>query len=125
MAEKPKPGSFVHVEIPMRDKEKCKRFYSEVFGWKFEEVPETDYTLFEAPSPPHGGLYVPEEGQPSGVLNYILVTSVDETLRKIEEAGGKIVLPKQEIPEVGWFALFEDPDGSVFALFKGMPKSEK
>ncbi|MFQ5910230.1 MAG: VOC family protein [Thermoplasmata archaeon] len=122
MTEEPKPGSYTHIEIPVKDKEKCKEFYGKVFGWKFEDVPEMNYTLFYAPSPPHGGLFVPEEGHPSGVLNHILVASADETIRKIEEAGGTIHVPKTEIPNIGWFAVFEDPDGSVQALFESKPE---
>ena len=126
MPEEPKHGTITHIEIPVKDKEKSKEFYGEVFGWKFEDVPEMDYTLFYAPTPPHGGLFVPEEGQPShGVLNHINVDSVDETSKKIEDLGGKILVPKTEIPNIGWFAVFEDPDGAVQALFESLPQPQE
>ena len=125
IVEEPKPGSYTHIEIPCKDKEKAKEFYGNVFGWKFEDVPEMDYTLFEAPSPPHGGLFVPEEGQPSGVMNHILVESADETIAKIQENGGTILVPKTEIPKIGWFAVFQDPDGAVQAIFENMPQPQE
>ncbi|UCD91978.1 MAG: VOC family protein [Methanobacteriota archaeon] len=126
MPEEPKHGSFTHIEIPVKNKEKSKEFYGEVFGWKFEEVPEMEYTLFYAPDPPHGGLFVPEKDQPStGVLNHINVDSVDETSQKIEDLGGKILVPKTEVPKIGWFAVFQDPDGSTQAIFEATPRPEE
>lgn len=123
MAERrPKAGSIVHVEFHSRDPAKTRRFYGEVFGWKFKDVPEMDYTLFEAPSPPHGGLMTPMEGMPPGVLNYILSDSIDDTLERIEEAGGTVLSPKTEIPNMGWSAVFRDPEGTVQALFENKPQ---
>lgn len=126
MAERrPKAGSIVHVEFHSRDPAKTRRFYGEVFGWKFKDVPKMDYTLFEAPSPPHGGLMTPMEGMPPGVLNYILSDSIDVTLERIEEAGGTVLTPKTEIPNMGWSAVFRDPEGTVQALFENKPETRR
>lgn len=119
--EKPKLGSIVHVEIPCKDRERAKKFYGDMFGWKFEDFPEMDYTIFETSAPPGGGIYVPSEFNPGSVLNYILVDSVEGTSRKIEKAGGQVVVPRTEIPNMGWFAIFKDPDGNLMALYRGAP----
>ncbi len=114
----PKPGSFVHIEIASTDPERTKKFFEDVFEWDFEGVPEMNYHTYEAPSPPHGGLMSPMENQRPGILNYLLSHSIDEDIKKIESAGGHILLPKMEIPGVGWWASFEEPTGIVLALFE-------
>jgi predicted enzyme related to lactoylglutathione lyase len=118
MAEQPKPGSIVHVELHSADPAKSKQFYGEVFGWKFEERPEMNYTLWKAANDPAGGLMQTMEGRPPQVLNYILSNSVEESLRQIEDAGGIVMQPKMEIPGQGWWALFQEPGGTVMALFE-------
>ena len=32
--------------------------------------------------------------------------------------GGKVVLDEQEVPGMGWFSLFSDPDGRVMGIWK-------
>lgn len=125
MAEEPKLGSVVHIELPCKDVERAKKFYGDIFDWKFEDYPDMNYTTFEAPSGPGGGLFVPEEFNPGGTLNYLLVDSVEEASSKIEAGGGKILVPKSEVPGMGWFAIFQDPEGTKMALWKGSPQSEE
>ena len=43
-----KPGSIVHAELHSADPAKTKQFYGEVFGWKFEEMPEMNYIMWRA-----------------------------------------------------------------------------
>ena len=114
----PVEGSFVHVELISKDTSKTKAFYKKIFRWKFEEMPEMDYATFEAPTPPGGGVREPMKGESPGFSNYILVRSIDATLKKIEKAGGKTVQPKMEIPGVGWWAAFKAPGGIVQALYQ-------
>ncbi len=114
----PKPGSFVHIELASTDPARTRKFFEDVFAWTFEDIPEMDYATFEAPSGPGGGLMAPMEGQPPGVLNYLLSSDVDADLRRIEGAGGRVLRPKTEIPGIGWWALFQEPTGIVLALFQ-------
>jgi len=46
------------------------------------------------------------------------VPSVNEFARKIEEAGGKVVKPKDAIPGVGYFAYCADTEGNVFGIMQ-------
>ena len=55
-------------------------------------------------------------------MNYIWVESVDEYSKKVETLGGKIVVPKMEIPGLGWWALALDPEGNHFGLLEYMQK---
>jgi predicted enzyme related to lactoylglutathione lyase len=42
-------------------------------------------------------------------VNYLSVESIDESIKKVKRFGGKIVSPKQEVPNVGWIATAVDP----------------
>jgi predicted enzyme related to lactoylglutathione lyase len=112
-----KPNSIVHVEFHSNAPEKTKSFLKDVFGWKFEDMPEMNYSMFEPPSAPGGGLQR-AENLPAGVLDYILSEDIENTLRKVTSNGGAVVMPKQEIPGMGWFAIFQDPTGITLALYE-------
>jgi len=120
--------TLMHFEIPANDIEKLKRFYEEVFGWKITQSPgPIEYWLIQTVPVDqdgklkrpgvNGGLYkkdVPE----SKPINYYSVESISDFLAKIEKLGGKVTQPKQEVPEIGWIAAAEDPEGNQFALFQ-------
>jgi len=112
-----KPNSVVHVEIHSNAPEKTKAFLKDVFDWKFQDVPEMNYSMFEPPSAPGGGLQK-AENLPAGVLDYILSKDIDGTVKKIQSSGGSIVTPKMEIPGMGFFAVFQDPTGITLALYE-------
>jgi predicted enzyme related to lactoylglutathione lyase len=51
-------------------------------------------------------------------VNYITVEDVDEYLGKVTNLGGKILMPKQQVPTVGYIALALDPEGNQFGLLQ-------
>ena len=120
-----KPGSIVHVELHSADPAKTQAFYGEVFGWKFQEIPEMNYTMWKAPNEPAGGIMKTMEGRPPQVLNYIMSKSIDDTVQKITNLGGVILQPKMEIPGQGWWALFQEPGGTMMALYQGMAQQRR
>jgi predicted enzyme related to lactoylglutathione lyase len=124
VVEQPKPGGIVHVEFHVKEPKKLEAFYGSLFGWKFQEVPGMNYSLFQAPSGPGGGVGTMQPGNwPSGIINYIFVDSVEKYEGRIKKAGGKIISPKMEIPGQGWFAVFEDPSGTRMALWEQNPNA--
>lgn len=123
--EHPKFGSVGHMELHSSDPERTKAFYAKVFGWKFTDVPAMGYAMIEAPSPPNGGLRPTEKGEHPGIWSYIHVESVDKAIRSIEGAGGKILVPRQKIPNFGWFSVFEAPGGVVQAIWQAAPESQR
>lgn len=48
----------------------------------------------------------------------IQVDDIEQVPAKIESAGGSTLIPKQEVPGMGWFAWFKDPEGNVLGLWK-------
>lgn len=122
MVAPPKPGTVVHVEIQSPAPEKTQKFYEHVFGWKFAYIPEMKYWTFEAPGRPNGGLMVPMEGMGPTVLNYILSADINKTTKLVQEAGGSIVVPRTEIPNMGLFAIFRDPAGVSQGVYEELQK---
>lgn len=115
----------VHFEIPASNIEDLKTFYAKLFGWKFQNFPgSTEYWLINtAPEGKgvNGGLFKRQKKEQTPV-NYILVESVEKYSKKIEELGGKILVPKEEIPQVGFWAYAIDPEGNQFGIFESTPK---
>jgi len=115
-------SSIVWFEIPADDVERAKSFYGELFGWKIEKFPSPmEYWHIDtggSDDAPDGGLLKRHQAQPQGITNYIGVTSVDESAAKVEKLGGKICLPKTAVPQMGYFAICQDSENNVFALWE-------
>ena len=120
-----KTGMWCHIEIPVTDHARAKAFYSEVFGWTFQDVdmPGMKYTLyFTGEGGIGGGFMIPPEGAPKQIVNYILVDEIEPALERISQNGGKTIMPKQEVPQAGWFAIAADPDGNSIGIWKSAQK---
>ena len=64
-----------------------------------------------------GGLIKRQEPQQPN-LNYRSVLSIDEYSKKVNELGGKVVMPKTEITGYGFFAVCIDTENNAFALWE-------
>ena len=121
----------VHFEIPADDEGRARTFYREVFGWQLQEMPELQYTIVmttpideqtQLPTEPgaiNGGLMKRSADTPSPVLT-VDVESIDDSLKQIEAAGGSAVKGRTEIPGMGAFAYFKDPEGNVMGLWESV-----
>lgn len=111
----------VHVEIPAADVSAAGKFYQDLFGWKMQHVAEFDYTMWEDGSGYGGGFNKVSDENPVGqVLVYIHSDDIEADLKRVEELGGSVVMPKREIPGTGWYGVFKDPTGNVLALYTSM-----
>ncbi len=115
----------VHIDIPAKDPKGASQFYADVFGWNIIHAPEFDYHMFQAEGGPGGG-FVNTDGQNGSdykvgeVLIYINTDDIDASLANVVKHGGKVLLPKTEIPQTGWFAFFADPTGNRLGLYTAM-----
>ncbi len=114
--------NIVHVEIPAANVEAAGKFYADLFGWKISPMPEMNYTMFEAgDGDEYGGFPQVSPENPAGqVLVYIHSDDIEADLKKVEKLGGKVIYQKAEIPQTGWFGVFQDPTGNVLALYTSM-----
>ena len=113
----------VHIEIPAKKAEEAGKFYGDLFGWKIEADPTYNYVQFIAEGGPGGGFVevgqsgMPIEYKSDSLLVYVGTDDIDATLAKVESLGGKTLMPKTEIPQVGWWGVFSDPTGNRVALY--------
>jgi predicted enzyme related to lactoylglutathione lyase len=114
----------VHFEIPANDAERLSRFYTEVFGWKFEKAPIPGMEYWLISTGPRGksvggGMYT-KMGEGDKPRNFIAVEKLDAAIEKFKGAGGSEVVGKQEVPGQGWSFIGADPEGNVLALWEQM-----
>jgi len=114
----------VHIEIPATNTSAAGKFYSDVFGWKIEADQMYGYVQFQSEGGPGGGFVEAGKENPVNVeyktdslLVYLGTDDIEASLAAVEAHGGKTLLPKTEIPHVGWWAVFEDPSGNRLALY--------
>ena len=117
--------NIVHVEIPAMNVPAAGKFYQDLFGWKLMPMPEMNYTMWEAgDGDEYGGFPQVSDENPAGqVLVYIASDDIEADLKKVEKLGGKVLHSKTEIPQMGWYAVFQDPTGNVLALYTSMNPS--
>jgi uncharacterized protein len=127
----PNQGKFVWYELMTTDGAAAAKFYGDVVGWKPQKspTPNMDYTLFYAGAAQVAGAFTlsKEElarGSPSAWAGYIATDDVDDAVAQVKAAGGKILHPSDDIPNVGRFAMVTDPQGAAFALFKSARAEE-
>ena len=117
--------SIVHIEFPAHDPKAAGKFYGDLFGWKLQHDTAMDYLMFQPEQGPGGAFVKAGEGtggegfthKPGEVLLYVSTDDIDASLAKVESLGGRVLMPKTEIPNVGWFGIFADPTGNRVALF--------
>jgi len=112
-----------YFEIPVTDLDRAAAFYTAVFGGPLErtEIDHNQMALFPARDGAtgitgalaKGDSYVPGK---QGARLYFSTTDIDETLRQVLRAGGKVLYPKTSIGSLGWVAEFEDSEGNCIAL---------
>jgi uncharacterized protein len=117
---------FVHVELNTPDPDKAKAFYSNLFQWQLEEIPNSavpsgTYTIVKVGTGTGGGIMKQVPGGPAGWLAYVAVEDIHTATQKAKSLGGKIMKDVTEVPGMGWFSFIQDPTGSILGLWK--PKS--
>lgn len=113
-----KLNDICHVEIRTRDLAKAKAFYGRVFDWKLQDwMP--GYAGIDTGAVPGGGIFqTPSQEMPLGVCNYVWVADCEASGRRAAELGGRVTVPKTEIPQVGWFVITHDRWGNEIGLFQ-------
>ena len=113
------PNPLCHFELMTNDSDACKDFYGSVFDWQFDSESMPGYGLINAGTEPTGGVFQKPEGAPGVCVNvYFQVASITETLAKVTDRGGTVLVPKTEIPGAGYFAMFSDPEGIAVGIMQ-------
>ena len=123
-------GKVVHFEVPAKDMKRAKAFYSQVFGWKHNDVdmPGSEYALVSTTE-------VDKEGRPTtpgsinggmmkmarpftGPVITLQVDNVTAALKSVEKHGGKTVTKRTPMGEWGFFGYFRDSEGNLMGLYE-------
>ena len=114
----PTNGKVCYIEIPAADVRRSAEFYGEVFGWRIRQRGD-GHLAFDDTTGEVSGTWVVgrRAGSEPGLLLYIMVDSVEETIEAILARGGELVQPGGvDAPEVT--ARFRDPGGNVIGLYQ-------
>jgi hypothetical protein len=122
-----KTGNFVWHELRTTDAKGAEDFYTHVVGWQAKGSGDPGgmpYTLLTVGDLGTAGLmqltpHMTSGGMKPAWVGFVGVDDVDVYAKRVEEAGGKLLCPPQDIPGIGRFVSVEDPQGAVFLLFKG------
>lgn len=107
-----------YLELPARDLEKVKTFFTEVFAWEFTDY-GPEYTAFSNSAGLDGGFFKSEQAsstQNGAALIVFYSENLEQTQAKIEQANGDIVKPIFAFPGGRRFH-FSDPNGNEFAVW--------
>jgi hypothetical protein len=119
-------GSFCWLELATTEPKAATRFYGQLFGWTAEDAPmgpDFTYTMLKSGGQDVGGAYALMKEQleshvPPHWMLYVRVESADEAAARAVELGGGQIVPPSDIPEVGRFAVLQDPTGAFISVFE-------
>jgi predicted enzyme related to lactoylglutathione lyase len=117
----------IHFEIHADDPKRAAKFYEKAFDWKIEKwAGPVDYWLATTGQEKEPGINgaIMRRSRKGRVWNTIDVPSVDQYLKKIVQAGGKVMQKKTVIPGVGYMAYCKDTEGNVFGIMQNDPSAK-
>ena len=110
----------VHWELMSKDPAKVAAFYEKIVGWKIQHIPEMNYRLVETGGEGgiNGGILKPERAGPwpGNMTLYIDVDDLAAYRKRIVAEGGNIHVEEQDVPGMGAFTLFTDPEGRMIGI---------
>jgi predicted enzyme related to lactoylglutathione lyase len=110
------PHPVIHAEIRSADPDATRAFFSELFGWTYNEGAFPGYTFVETGV--DGAIPTaigPLQGGSDAVLFFVGVEDVEETLARAEQLGGRTIQAAQSVPGVT-FGVFADAQGHVVGV---------
>jgi predicted enzyme related to lactoylglutathione lyase len=124
----------VHFEMPYDNRARMTKFYKSVFGWQArmlgEEMgnyvtattTETDESGPKKPGAINGGFYPKKPDWPAQYPSIVIaVDDVNKSIKKVKDAGGKVLGEPMEIPNVGQYVSFIDPEGNRVSMLQPIP----
>jgi predicted enzyme related to lactoylglutathione lyase len=121
-------------EIPADNIDRAKKFYGDLFGWKMVNYDNNDsnsggeYLMFETvdenEKPGIRGGMMKRQHPQQMICNFVTVKSVDEYATKIEQLGGKILIPKIAAKGNGYFLVCSDTENNHFGIFQEDPDAK-
>ena len=122
----------VHFEMPAEDRNRMADFYTSTFGWKTQQLGEDNgnYMLVttsdsdkngmpKEPGKINGGFYPKKDDWPAQYPSVVIaVDDIKESMKKIKEAGGKLLGEPMDIPGYGLYVSFFDTEGNRASIMQ-------
>jgi uncharacterized protein len=125
----------VHFEMPAEDRKRMAAFYTKAFGWRTQQLGEDmgNYVLAtttesdengpKKPGSINGGFYTKTDDMPAQYPSVVIaVDDIKESMKKVAQAGGKVLGEPMEIPGVGQYVSFFDTEGNRVSMLQPTPR---
>jgi predicted enzyme related to lactoylglutathione lyase len=129
-------NSVVHFEMPYEDRERMAKFYRTAFGWHTQMLgeemgnyvlattTETDESGPKKPGAINGGFFPKRPDWPAQHPSVVIaVDDVHAAMKKVAQAGGRVVGEPMEIPGVGQYIAFFDSEGNRISMLEPNPRN--
>ena len=114
------------------DHERLEKFYTEAFGWQMQKLGEEmgDYVLatttetdenrmVKTPGTINGGFFPKNPDWPAQYPSVVIaVDDIRKVMKKVTDAGGKVLGEPTEIPGVGKYVSFTDTEGNRVSMLQ-------
>ncbi len=124
----------VHFEMAYEDRKRMAQFYQSAFGWQIQMLDEnmgnyviattteTDESGPRRPGAINGGFYPKRPDWPVDHPSVVIaVNNIKESVRKVTDAGGRVLGEPMEIPGVGQYVSFIDTEGNRSSMLQPIP----
>ncbi|HUL01474.1 MAG TPA: VOC family protein [Nitrospirota bacterium] len=124
----------VHFEMPYSNRLRMSKFYKTVFGWQTQMLgkemgnyvtattTETDDSGPKRPGAINGGFYPKKPDWPAQYPSIVIaVDDIKKSMKKVKDAGGKVLGEPMEIPDVGHYVSFIDLEGNRVSMLQPIP----
>jgi uncharacterized protein len=120
------PGTFSWADLGTTDAEGAKSFYTQLFGWDFEDMPAGDsmiYSMATKNGKTVAACYdlapeMSQQGVPPAWVSYVTVADVEKSARRGSELGGTVLQEPLDVFDSGRMALISDTQGAALALWQ-------
>jgi len=126
----------VHFEMPFEDRMRMAKFYRSAFGWQTQMLGEEmgNYVLAttvetgqkgpKRPGAINGGFFPKKPDWPAQYPSIVIaVKNIKKTLAKVIKGGGNMLGDPMEIPGVGSYVSFIDPEGNRVSMLQPIPRN--
>jgi uncharacterized protein len=124
----------VHFEMPYENRERMANFYETAFGWQTQMLgddmgnyvlattTETDENGPKKPGAINGGFYPKDPDSPAQYPSIVIaVEDIKKAVKNVTDAGGEVLGEPMEIPGVGQYVSFTDPEGNRVSMLQPIP----
>ena len=126
----------VHFELPAENRQRMADFYSKTFGWQTQMLgkdmgnyviattTESDEKGPKKPGAINGGFFTKTDDMPAQYPSVVVaVDDINESMKKVMKAGGKVLGDPMEIPGVGQYVSFFDTEGNRVSMLQPDPRT--